>query len=171
MPKWAWAGTLGRMHPNERVRAALKEVGLETAIREFPASTSTAREAADAVGCEIGQIVKTLLFLADGRPTVVLAAGDRQVDTSALAELVGVGRKRLKMGTPDQVRELTGYEVGGVAPVGHAGRSDVVVDDSLKRFKRVWAAAGTGNTVFEADTEALVRAIGGQWASITRDGA
>lgn len=171
MPKWAGASTLGRMHPNERVRAALKELGLETEIREFPASTSTAREAADAVGREIGQIVKTLFFLAEGRPTVVLAAGDRQVDTSALAALVGVGRKRLKMGTPGEVREHTGYEVGGVAPVGHVQSSDVVVDDSLRRFECVWAAAGTGNTVFEVGIEELVGAIGGQWASITRDGA
>jgi len=171
MPKRAAAGTLKRMTPTERVRAALGELGLNSEIREFAASTSTAREAADAVGCETGQIVKTLFFVAEGRPTVVLAAGDRQVDTGALAALVGVGRKRLKMGTPDEVREHTGYEIGGVAPVGHLQPSDVVVDDSLKRFDCVWAAAGTGNTVFPARPEELVLAIGGQWATITKGNA
>lgn len=156
------------MTPTERVDAALRELGLQAEIREFETSTSTAREAAEAVGCETGQIVKTLFFLAAGRPTLVLAAGDRQVDTSALASIVGVGRKKLKMGTADEVREHTGYDVGGVAPVGHLRRGDVVVDDSLKRFECVWAAAGTGNSVFPARTENLVRAIGGQWATITR---
>lgn len=168
MPKSAPAATLGRMTPTQRVEAALRELGLGAEIREFTSSTSTAREAAEAVGCETGQIVKTLFFLAAGRPTIVLAAGDRQVDTSALATIVGVGRKKLKMGTADEVREHTGYEVGGVAPVGHRRPSDVVVDDSLRRFECVWAAAGTGNSVFPARTSELVEAISGQWAAITK---
>lgn len=150
---------------------ALKELGLPAEIIEFDASTRTAADAAAAVGCELGQIVKTLFFLADGRPTTVLVAGDRQADTSKLASLVGVGRKKLKMGTPDEVMEHTGYPIGGVAPVGQRSPSDVVADESLRRFDRVWAAAGSGNTVFEAETGALVAAINGQWADITREPA
>ena len=132
------------------------------------ASTRTAEEAARACGCERGQIVKTLFFFADGRPTVVLTAGDRQVDTALLAQLVGVGRKKLKMGTADEVLAHTGFPVGGVSPVGQLNPSDVVVDESLQRFENVWAAAGAGNAVFPVATEALVSAVSGQWAAITR---
>ena len=122
------------------------------------------------MGCELGQIVKTLFFLADGRPTVALVAGDRQVDTARLAEILGVGRKKLKMGTPEQVLELTGYPVGGVSPVGLETPCDIVVDESLQRFREVWAAAGAGNAVFPAETDGLVAAINGQWADIVRNG-
>lgn len=135
---------------------------------EMDASTRTAEEAAAACGCERGQIVKTLFFFADGRPTVVLTAGDRQVDTALLAQLVGVGRKKLKMGTAEEVLAHTGFPVGGVSPVGQLNPSDVVVDESLQRFENVWAAAGAGNAVFPVGTEALVNAVSGQWAAITR---
>ena len=131
-------------------------------------STRTAQDAANACRCELGQIVKTLFFLADGRPTVVLAAGDRQVDTALLAQLVGIGRKKLKMGSPDEVLTHTGFPIGGVSPVGQLKPSDVVVDDSLKRFENVWAAAGAGNAVFPASTDSLVAAVNGQWATVTR---
>ena len=131
-------------------------------------STHTAQEAADAVGCALGQIVKTLFFVAEGRPTMVLAAGDRQVDTAMLAPILGVGRKKLKMGTPSEVLEYTGFPVGGVAPVGWPKPVDVVVDDSLRRFEEVWAAAGASNAVLMARTDDLVRAINGQWASVVR---
>ena len=138
-------------------------------VVEFDASTRTAAEAAVAVGCELGQIVKSLFFLAEGRPTLVLVAGDRQADTTKLAALVGVGRKKLKMGSPEEVLELTGFPVGGVAPVGSSTACDVVVDESLRRFDCVWASAGAGNAVFAADTEELVEKVKGQWAAITRD--
>jgi len=152
------------------VQAALEALGLPGRVCTFDeASTHTAQEAADAVGCELGQIVKTLFFMADGRPTMALVAGDRQVDTAALAQLIGVGRKKLKMGSPEEVRAVTGYEVGGVSPVGIAQPCDIVVDDSLRRFDEVWAAAGAANAVFPARPEDLVRTIGGQWARIVKD--
>jgi Cys-tRNA(Pro) deacylase len=157
------------MNPHERVQAALRGLGLPGQVVQFDASTRTAADAAGAVGCELGQIVKTLFFLADGRPTMALVAGDRQADTARLAEVVGVGRKKLKMGTPEEVLDHTGYPVGGVAPVGALKPADVVVDQSLGRFDVVWAAAGSGNAVFEARTADLVTAINGQWANITRD--
>ncbi|WP_322797018.1 YbaK/EbsC family protein [Tepidiforma sp.] len=156
--------------PVERVAAALRAMGLGATPTVFERSTATADEAAAAVGCEPGQIVKTLLFMADGRPTMVLMAGDRQVDTAALAEILGVGRKRLKMATPEEVREVTGYDVGGVAPLGWARPADVVIDDSLRRFTRVWAAAGASNAVFAAALEELAAAVGGQWAAIAKGG-
>ena len=152
----------------DRVRAALAKLGLPADLTEFVATTHTAQDAANAVGCELGQIVKTLFFLAEGRATMALVAGDRQVDTALLAQLLGVGRKRLKMGSPDEVLQYTGYPVGGVAPVGSLRPCDVVVDESLQRFESIWSAAGTGNTVFPVETIALVKATNGQWAAITK---
>jgi Cys-tRNA(Pro) deacylase len=157
------------MTPQERVGQALDGLGLPSHVVEFEASTRTAADAAAAVGCEPGQIVKTLVFMAEGRPAMALVAGDRQVDTSKLAELLGVSRKRLKMGSPEEVLDLTGYPVGGVAPVGALRRCDVVVDESLRRYDSVWAAAGSGNAVFEARLQDLVAKVEGQWAAITRD--
>ena len=156
------------MSPTERVQAAIDALGLESRVERFAASTATAEEAAAAVGCELGQIVKTLFFLADGRPTIVLVAGDRQADTAALAEVLGVPRKKLRMGSPETVLESTGFAVGGVAPVGLLTPCDVLADESLSRFDRIWAAAGERDAVFGANTEALVMAVNGQWAAIVR---
>jgi prolyl-tRNA editing enzyme YbaK/EbsC (Cys-tRNA(Pro) deacylase) len=153
----------------DHVQAALTRLSLPGQVRVLDAaSTHTAQEAADAVGCQLGQIVKTLFFMADGRPTMALVAGDRQVETAALANLVGIGRKKLKLGTPEEVRAITGYEVGGVAPVGWPQACDTIADDSLQRFDEIWAAAGAPNAVFPAKTADLVAAIGAQWATIVK---
>lgn len=125
-----------------RVEAALRAHGIASRIERFPAGTATVAEAAAAVGCEPGQIVKTLVFLAEGRPAVALAAGDRRIDDAALARLLGVPRKRLKLAPPTEVLARTGYAVGGVPPLGLPDGWDVVADESLARFGRVWAAAG-----------------------------
>jgi Cys-tRNA(Pro) deacylase len=162
-------GTLAPMDATERVRAALQALEMHGKVVTFERSTATAQEAADSVRCELGQIVKTLVFMADGRPTMVLAAGDGQVDTGKLARLVGVGRKRLKLGKPEEVFALTGFEVGGVSPVGMPNTHDVVLDESLKRFERVWAAAGTSTSVFESTPNELADKLKGQWADILRD--
>ena len=161
-------GTLAPMEAIERVRTALKALGMAGGVLTFDGSTATAQEAADSVGCELGQIVKTLLFVAGGRPTVVLASGDGQVDTGKLARLVGVGRKKLKMGKPGEVLMLTGFEVGGVSPIGMIESHDVVLDESLKRFDRIWAAAGASNAVFESTPSELAEKLNGQWADISR---
>jgi Cys-tRNA(Pro) deacylase len=158
-----------RAEPVQHVQDALDGLGIDTRVIEFDVSTRTAEDAAAAVGCEPGQIVKSLFFLADGRPTLALVAGDRQADTARLAALLGVGRKKLRMGAPDEVREATGYEVGGVSPVGLRERCDVVVDESLRRFSTTWAAAGAGNAVFAIPPERLVEITAGQWAAITKD--
>ena len=150
----------------ERVAEALRACGIESPVERFADGTATAQDAANALGCELGQIVKTLILLADGRPTTVLVAGDRQADTAALARLLGVSRKRLKMATADQVFELTGYRVGGVPPVGLPGEWDLIADDSLSRFAQVWAAAGASDALFGTATDELVAATGAQWATI-----
>ena len=148
------------------VAEAMLARGLESRIERFPEGTATAMEAAAALGCGLGQIVKTLILLADGRPTAVLVAGDRQADTAALARLLGVSRKRLKMATAEQVFELTGYQVGGVPPVGLPGEWDIIADDSLTRFTEVWAAAGASDALFGADTGKLLEATKAQLAAV-----
>ncbi len=152
----------------ERVAEALRACGIDAPVERFEDGTATAIEAANALGCELGQIVKTLILLADGRPTAVLVAGDRQADTAALARLLGVSRKRMKMATAEQVFELTGFRVGGVPPVGLPGEWDLIADDSLARFQQVWAAAGASDALFGTKTDELVAATGAQWATISR---
>jgi prolyl-tRNA editing enzyme YbaK/EbsC (Cys-tRNA(Pro) deacylase) len=157
------------MTPEERVQQALNALGLPARVVQFEASTGTAAAAAATVGCDLGQIVKSLFFLAESRPTLVLVAGDRQADTARLAELLGTSRKQLKMGAPGEVLAATGYPIGGVAPVGSFTPCDVVADASLRRFETVWAAAGSCHAVFEVDPGALVEKVCGQWAAITRE--
>jgi Cys-tRNA(Pro) deacylase len=157
------------MDGTARVRAAIECLGLRAEIQVFEASTATAEEAAAAAGCDLGQIVKTLVFVADGRPALVLIAGDQHADSAAIARIFGVTRKRLKMASHDEVLEATGFEVGGVSPLGLAHPCDVIVDRTLERFRTVWVAAGAHNAVVEIETASLVLAIEGQWADIARE--
>jgi prolyl-tRNA editing enzyme YbaK/EbsC (Cys-tRNA(Pro) deacylase) len=142
--------------PAARVQAALDAAchGLQVVVHD--ASTATALDAAAAAGCEPGQIVKSLLFIANEAPVLLLVAGDRRADTAKLAPLLGVPRKRVRMATPDEVLSLTGYEVGGVPPLGHPQPLETILDASLDRFQELYAAAGTGNTVFRVDRAVLV---------------
>lgn len=132
----------------------LQEAGLDIEVRELAESTRTAAEAAAAVGCEVGQIVKSLLFVVKAKPLLVLCAGDRRVDLAKLGE--GAAQAR-----PDQVKSATGYAIGGVPPLGHTHPLPTVVDESLRRFASVWCAAGTPNAVFEARLDDLLAAIPG----------
>src|SRR5512139_165765 len=123
--------------PSERVQAALDARGLGIKVVEFTASTATAPEAAAAAGCDLGAIVKSLLFLIDGRPTLVLVAGDRMADHKKLAARFEVGKKKVKLADAETVLRVTGYEVGGVSPVGHPAKLPTLVDVSLGRFETV----------------------------------
>jgi prolyl-tRNA editing enzyme YbaK/EbsC (Cys-tRNA(Pro) deacylase) len=121
-------------------------------VRVLPDSTRTAREAADACGCELGQIVKSLVFVLDGEAAMVLCAGDRRVDP---AKLGGEARPA----NADEVRAATGFAIGGVPPLGHDRALATVVDESLRRFETVWCAAGTPHAVFETRVESLLAAL------------
>jgi prolyl-tRNA editing enzyme YbaK/EbsC (Cys-tRNA(Pro) deacylase) len=141
------------MHPTAlKVAGRLRAAGLDIEVQELDASTRTAEEAAAAAGCELGQIVKSLVFADAGGPVLVLCAGDRRVDTA----LVGDGVRRA---TPDEVRAVTGFAIGGVPPLGHEQPVRTVVDASLRRFATVWCAAGTPRAVFQVETERLIAAI------------
>jgi prolyl-tRNA editing enzyme YbaK/EbsC (Cys-tRNA(Pro) deacylase) len=141
------------LHPTaQRVQDRLTELGLEAEVRELADSTRTAQEAADAVGAEVGQIVKSLVFVDRDGPLLCLCAGDRRVDVAKLGEDVRQARG-------NEVREATGFAIGGVPPVGHEQPLRTVIDASLRRFETVWCAGGTPHAVFPVRTEALIAAL------------
>ncbi len=141
------------LHPTaQRVQDRLGELGLDAEVRELSDSTRTAAEAAAAVGVEVGQIVKSLVFVDDAGPLLCLCAGDRRVDLAKLGANVRQARG-------DEVREATGFAIGGVPPVGHGRPVRTVVDASLRRFETIWCAGGTPHAVFPVGTEALIQAI------------
>ncbi len=146
---------MSELHPTTaRLAARLAELGLQVEVRQLPDSTRTASEAAAACGCQLGQIVKSLVFSGPDGPLLVLCAGDRRVDTGALGEGVA-------MMPPAEVRAVTGFAIGGVPPLGHDRPLETVIDASLGRFETVWCAAGTPSSVFEVATAELIRATAG----------
>ncbi len=149
------------MHPNvERVVAAAAAAGLRIEVERFPEGTRTAEDAARAVGCEVGQIVKSLVFMADGRPVLALVSGANRLDPARLAAALGATETRRATG--DEARAATGYAIGGVPPLGHDAQLTTVVDRRLLAHDRVWAAAGLPDAVFAVTPEDLVRASGGR---------
>jgi prolyl-tRNA editing enzyme YbaK/EbsC (Cys-tRNA(Pro) deacylase) len=153
------------VHANaERVVAALRAGGASGDARELDDSARTAAEAASALGVPVGAIVKSLVFTADGEPVLVLASGDHQVDTTAVAALLGV--EKVKRADPDLVRSATGFAIGGVAPIAHPSPLRTVVDTHLATFALVWAAAGTPHTVFPTTYDELLRLTAGTPADV-----
>jgi prolyl-tRNA editing enzyme YbaK/EbsC (Cys-tRNA(Pro) deacylase) len=142
------------LHPTAlKVQERLHGLGLDVEVQELSDSTRTAPEAAAAVGVEIGQIVKSLVFTDEtGQAVLVLCAGDRRVDPSRLGDGV-------RTAPAEEVRAATGFSIGGVPPLGHDRPLRTVVDESLRRFDTVWCAAGTPRSVFPVGTEALIAAI------------
>ena len=157
------------MRPSERVQAALDTMKLDIHVVEFTVSTATAPEAAAAAGCELGAIVKSLLFLIDGQPTLILVAGDRLADQKKLAARFGIGKKKVRLADAKTVLRVTGYEVGGVPPVGHNEKLPTLIDESLSRFQIVWAAAGAHDAVFPIAYAKLVEITDGQVAALTEE--
>jgi prolyl-tRNA editing enzyme YbaK/EbsC (Cys-tRNA(Pro) deacylase) len=131
-------------------------------VRELPADTSTAAAAAQAVGAPQGSIVKSLIFLADGAPMLVLVSGDQRADVKRLRAQLGLSKRRLRIAQPAEVLEHTGFEVGGVPPVGHENPLRTLVDRTLNRFETVWAAAGNAHAVFPIAYEQLVTLTRGE---------
>ncbi len=130
------------------MRERLAVRGLDIEVLTLDSSTRTAAEAAAACGCDVGQIVKSLVFVIDAAPTMVLCAGDRRV--SALG-----GRPA----SAEEARNATGFAIGGIPPLGHDRDLPTIVDESLQRFERVWCAAGTPHSVFETPLADLLEAL------------
>ncbi|MEU6183137.1 YbaK/EbsC family protein [Streptomyces coeruleorubidus] len=148
------------VHP--RFAEALRELGIEDLVRQvrrFPEATRTAAEAAAALGCELSQICKSLIFAADGVPVLVLMDGASRVDLELVRKELGADK--VTRAKADVVRETTGYAIGGVPPFGHRTRTRVLADRSLLGHDVVWAAAGTPYTVFPMAPRDLVGHAGG----------
>jgi prolyl-tRNA editing enzyme YbaK/EbsC (Cys-tRNA(Pro) deacylase) len=143
----------------DRFTEAARAQGLRPEIRRFPEGTKTAEDAARAIGCEVGQIVKSLVFMASGSPVLALTSGANRVDTARLGALIG--EKRVRRASPEEARAATGFAVGGTPPFGHPARIRTFVDPDLLGWKVVWAAAGTPDAVFPLSPAELVRATGG----------
>lgn len=150
----------------QKVADAAATLGLTIDIVTFEQPTRTAEQAAEAIGCAVGQIVKSLVFVVGGKPVMALVSGSNQLETRKLAGLFGVGRKQVERADADTVREATGYAIGGVPPFGHATTIPVYVDEDLTRYDVIWAAAGTPNTVFAITPADLLRAGGGHVADL-----
>lgn len=147
------------MSAHPRFAQALADQGLPLEVREFPEGTRTAQDAARAVGCELSQIVKSLVFAADGRPVLVLVDGSARVDTDRVRAQLGAAQ--VERADAALVREATGFAIGGVPPFGHRTPMPVLVDRGLTLQDTVWAAAGTPHTVFAIAPGDLVRLAGG----------
>ena len=152
------------MKREDQVADAARALGLEIEVRAFPQGTRTAEDAAAAVGCDVAQIVKSLVFVVDDEPVVALVGGADRLDEHKLAAAAGgTGARRANA---DEVRAATGYAVGGVPPFGHATPLRCFVDDALLAHTVVWAAAGTPTHVFSSEPHALVAASGAQVVTI-----
>lgn len=149
----------------ERVRAALGAAGVKTNIRHFEATTRTAQDAAAAIGTTVGQIVKSLVFLAGPEPVLALMSGSNQLDTEKLATLVG---QPIAKADATVVRQATSFAIGGVPPLGFPAPITTYIDRDLLQYAVIWAAAGTPYDVFEITTAELVRATAGVVADLRR---
>jgi prolyl-tRNA editing enzyme YbaK/EbsC (Cys-tRNA(Pro) deacylase) len=144
----------------ERFERATRTAGFALEVHRFPQGTRTAADAARAVGCEIGQIVKSLVFMADGEPFLALTSGPNRADPMRLAGLLGAGTVRAA--TPEQARAATGFAIGGTPPFGHPGKLRVLVDRDLMGHDELWAAAGAPDAVFPIRPDDLVRLAAGR---------
>ena len=147
-------------HPNVvKVVDAAAQLGLRITPRRFPEGTKTAADAAAAIGVDVGQIVKSLVFGVDGRTVLAYVSGANRLDEHKLA--VAAGGERCTRVDADAVRDATGFPIGGVPPFGHATALPVFVDPDLLAYDEVWAAAGTWNDVFPIKPQQLVAASAG----------
>lgn len=150
----------GRPSAVGRVEAAARDLGLAIEIREFPDGTKTAEDAATAIGVEVGQIVKSLIFGVDGAPTLALVSGANRLDEKKLA--AAAGASKVKRIDADAVREATSYAIGGIPPFGYPAPLPTFVDPDLLTYDTVWAAAGSHTHVFAITPGDLVRVTSGQ---------
>ena len=150
----------------QRVQDALEKSGVSLQVIELPASTRTAQEAANAVSCQVGQIVKSLVFKTahSNQPVLILASGSNRVSESVLSRLAGEG---LVKADADFVRQQTGFAIGGVPPLAHNQALQTWIDEDLFAYDKLWAAAGTPNSVFCLTPAELVRISGGKVIKIT----
>jgi len=149
-----------------RVLRVLYAHGLSEGVLTFAQSTRTAQAAADAVGCELGQIAKSIVFIADGQPVLAVVAGDRRGDAEAIGAITGA--RAVKLADPPTVLAATGYTVGSVSPFDLPAGLTVLIDESLERFDTVLPSAGTADSVVRVPLGSLVELTGGRLVPISR---
>jgi prolyl-tRNA editing enzyme YbaK/EbsC (Cys-tRNA(Pro) deacylase) len=144
---------------------ALKKLNISCQVMELPESTRTAPEAAQAVGCVVGQIVKSLIFRSEesNNPVLILVSGSNRVDEAQIAMVIG---ENILRADPDFVREKTGFAIGGIPPIGFPTPITTLIDQALLKYEEVWAAAGTPHAVFSIQPAELVKAAGGRIISV-----
>lgn len=150
------------------VQSALDRLNLGIQIRFFDTPTATSQQAADNIGCELGQIVKSICFLVGEQPVIILTSGDQKVDDRKLAEFYSVSRKKVKTADAEQLVEVWGYEPGSVPPFGHRTRIPTFIDSTLRRFDQLYAAGGAHNAIFPITLPQLVAATGGEIRFVVR---
>ena len=152
---------------SDRFREAAEALGFSPEVREFPEGTRTAADAARAVGCEVSQIVKSLVFVAGSEPFIALTAGPNRADTARLSALME-GRP-VRRADPEEARAATGFAIGGTPPFGHPRRLRVFCDRDLLGHEVVWAAAGTPRSVFPIGPQVLLRLAAAEPADLRED--
>lgn len=153
---------------SEMVVEACIEAGIAPAMIRFPEGTRTSQDAADAVGCELGAIAKSLVFMVDDTPVLVICSGDHRVDEAKLAGHFDAASAR--PASLSKVREVTGFVAGGTPAVGHFQKLEVVADPTLARYRWLWSAGGTPDTVYPVSLERLMDASGARWADVAERG-
>ncbi|HKI52495.1 MAG TPA: YbaK/EbsC family protein [Anaerolineales bacterium] len=145
----------------QQIQDLLKSLGYEYQVIEHTESTRTAMDAAERAGCELGQIVKSLIFKGQqsGKPILVLTSGANRVDEMRIREYA---REKIWKADADFVRTVTGYAIGGVPPVGHVQKMETYIDEDFLQYETIWAAAGTPKAIFELKTEDLQGMTGGK---------
>ena len=145
----------------QKIQNLLNALGYEYSVIEHAESTRTAQEAADRAGCELGQIVKSLIFRGktSGKPILVLTSGANRVDEKRISGYAG---ETISRADADFVRTVTGFAIGGVPAIGHAEKTETYLDEDLLPFPTIWAAAGTPNAIFELKTEELQKMTNGK---------
>ena len=153
-------------HSARKVQQALNVIGLQFEVVELPASTRTSQEAAQAIGCQVAQIAKSIVFKANSsqRPVLVIASGPNRVNEKGIEKLVG---EPIGKADADYVRRRTGYVIGGVPPLGHAEPLQTFIDQDLLQYPEIWAAAGTPHAVFHLTPDELLRITGGLVIKVT----
>ena len=152
----------------QKIQTLISELGYSYNVIEHADSTRTAQEAAERAGCNLGQIVKSLIFRGktSGKPIMVLTSGANRVDEKRIAEYAG---EPINRADADFVRTVTGFAIGGVPPIGHAQKMETYLDEDFLQYQTVWAAAGTPNAIFELKTVDLQKMTGAKVAAVKQE--
>ena len=152
--------------PVKRAEKSIKEYNNEMSVIVLDSSAKTAIEAASSLGCEVGAIVKSLLFKTENNFTLFLVSGDKKASLNKIKKTLNI--KDASMASPDDVKNITGYTIGGVSPVGHLNKIEIFIDHSLARFENLYAAAGHPNCVFKTNFDDLQKITKGFIKDITQ---